>query len=303
MERRTKYNLKKITNPIIFRGDDKVAYRDPAVVYAGGWFHLFFTLVETEPDGEVYMYLAKSKSCDLVKWEDPRKLTIKNQRLNYSSPGNIVWFQDRWLVCLQTYCRENGEKYGNANSRIYVMESQNLEDFGEPRLLKVKGECPVEDMGRMIDPYLLQDALDSKKWWCFYKQNGVSMSYTYDMENWAYAGSAEAGENVCVVRNRGKYYMFHSPCNGIGILESDDCLKWQDTGKLLTLGQKNWSWAMGRITAGFVMEIPSDTSEEKIWLMFFHGSGPEDENTMFDQYASIGIAWSEDFVNWEWPSV
>ena len=95
--------------------------------------------------------------------------------------------------------------------------------------------------------------------------------------------------------------MFHSPHNGIGILESDDCLNWQDTGRVLTLGQKNWPWAMGRITAGFVMEMPCSISEEKTWLMFIHGSGPEDESTMFDQYASIGIAWSSDFVNWEWP--
>lgn len=294
-------DFEKIASPIIFAGDHKTAYRDPAVIYADGWFHLFFTLVETEPGGEVYMYLAKSRSRDLVQWEEPRKLTPRDQSLNYSSPGNVVWFEDRWLLCLQTYCRENGEKYGNVNSRVYVMESRDLEQFGEPRLLKVKGDCPVEEMGRMIDPYLLQDAADKGKWWCFYKQNGVSMSYTYDMEHWVFAGSAEAGENVCVVQKGEKYYMFHSPQNGIGILESDDCLNWHDTERVLTLGQKNWPWAMGRITAGFVMEMPCNISEEKTWLMFFHGSGPEDESTMFDQYASIGIAWSDDFVNWEWP--
>ena len=32
-------NLKKITDPIIFAGNDKVAYRDPAAIYADGWFH------------------------------------------------------------------------------------------------------------------------------------------------------------------------------------------------------------------------------------------------------------------------
>lgn len=291
----------KIPSPVIFKGDCKTAYRDPAAVFANGEVHLFFTLAETEEDGKVYMYTAKSKSTDFIHWEPIRKLTPRDQSLNYSSPGNLVWFRDRWLLCLQTYCRENGEKYGNENSRLYVMESADLEEFSEPRLLKVKGDCPVQDMGLMIDPYLLQDRDEKDKWWCFYRQNGVSMSYTYDMENWTFAGSANSGENVCVLEKDGKYYMFHSPRNGIGVLESDDCLNWEDTGMLLTLGQEEWTWAKGRITAGFVIEVPDSITKEKTWLMFFHGSGPEDERTMFDTYASVGIAWSHDLKNWIWP--
>lgn len=299
-----KYMVKKIDkldSPILFRGDDKCAYRDPAAVYADGWFHLFFTLVETEEDGRVFMYLAKSKSRDLVNWEKPRKLTPRDQKLNYSSPGNVVWFKNRWVICFQTYCRENGEKYGNENSRLFVMETQDLEDFSQPRLLKVKGECAVADMGRMIDPYLLQDVEEPGKWWCFFKQNGVSMSYSYDLENWTFVGNAKAGENVCVIHKDDAYYMFHSPHNGIGILKSDDCIRWSEWGELITLGQKEWPWARGRITAGFVMEVTNICAKEKMWLMFFHGSGPEDEKTMFDQFASIGIAWSSDLKHWNWP--
>ena len=37
------------------------------------------------------------------------------------------------------------------------------------------------------------------------------------------------------------------------------------------------------------------------YLLFFHGSGPEDERTMFDNFASIGLAWSDDLKNWNWP--
>lgn len=292
-------NLEQLVSPILFRGDDKVAYRDPTAVYAEGWFHLFFTLVETEDDGQVYMYLAKNKSRNLMDWELPKKLTPRDQSLNYSSPGNVIRYQDRWLICFQSYCRENGEKYGNANSRLYVMETEDLESFSEPRILMVKGDIPVRKMGRMIDPYLLQDAENPEKWWCFYKQNGVSMSYTYDMVNWTFAGHAKAGENVCVLRKDDIYYMFHSPRNGIGILTSKDCVNWEDTGILLTLGQEDWIWSKGRITAGFAMEMPWQ-EDEKIWLMFFHGSGPEDERVVFDQFASIGIAWSKDLIHWDW---
>jgi hypothetical protein len=36
--------------------------------------------------------------------------------------------------------------------------------------------------------------------------------------------------------------------------------------------------------------------------MFFHGSGPKTEpQGDFDRNASIGIAWSDDLVVWEWP--
>jgi hypothetical protein len=37
------------------------------------------------------------------------------------------------------------------------------------------------------------------------------------------------------------------------------------------------------------------------YLMFFHGSGPEDERTMFDHHASLGLAWSADLREWHWP--
>ena len=67
-------------------------------------------------------------------------------------------------------------------------------------LLRVKGpDVPVEAMGRMIDPFLLQDAADPGKWWCFYKQNGVSMSLSRDLKQWTYFGRTEAGENACIL--------------------------------------------------------------------------------------------------------
>ena len=38
------------------------------------------------------------------------------------------------------------------------------------------------------------------------------------------------------------------------------------------------------------------------YLMFFHGSGPlTEEEGDFDKNSSLGIAWSDDLTNWEWP--
>jgi len=45
-----------------------------------------------------------------------------------------------------------------------------------------------------------------------------------------------------------------------------------------------------------------DKPEYGKYIMLFHGSGPLTENDGdFDKNASIGIAWSNDLINWEWP--
>ena len=293
------FDFTAVSSPVILPGSDTTAYRDPAVYYENGTFYLFCTYVECLPDGPV-MTTVLSTSCDLIHWSTPAELTPRDRRLNYSSPGNVVKVGEEYILCLQTYCRENGEKYGNARSRLFTLRSRDLLHWSEPKLLKVKGDIPEADMGRMIDPYLVKDLHDPAKWWCLYKQNGVSMSYSYDLENWTFHGHTACGENVCVLPGDGGYTIFHSPQNGIGVLHTKDFVHFTAEEELITLGQKDWDWAKGRLTAGFVLDLRNDPAWGK-YILFFHGSGPEDEATMFDHHASIGLAWSEDLRHWEWP--
>ena len=298
--------LEKLHSPVILSGNDTMAYRDPAVLYHNGTFYLFFTLTQIEPDGRIYSYTATSKSNDLTHWSVPLKITVKDQKLGFSSPGNIIKFKNEWLLCLQTYPRPDYilsemPRYGNGSARLFIMRSKDLESWGAPELIKVKGpNVPVADMGRMIDPYLLEDKDNPGKYWCFYKQNGVSMSYTTDFRNWTYFGHTDSGENTCVLVENSLYLLFHSPSNGIGIKKSDDLITWTDWGELITLGQTGWNWAKGRITAGTVLKL--NGNNEANYLMFFHGSGPLTEKQGdFDKNASIGIAWSKDLKIWNWP--
>ena len=296
----TQLDLQKIASPILFQGDATTAYRDPAVVYHDGVFRMFFTLVKIEADGKPYLYTAVSRSTDLVSWSPPRLLTPRDSGLNFSSPGNLIRFGDEWVLCLQTYPRPKGQKYGDDTSRLWVMRSRDLENWSDPELLRVKGPgVAPEQMGRMIDPFLLRDKDDPGKWWCFYKQNGIRMSWSRDLRTWTDMGRIPAGENPCVLVEGNEYVLFHSPPNGIGVKRSPDLKTWRDEG-LLTLGQKDWPWARGRLTAGFVLDLRAEPRVGKC-LMFFHGSGPEDERTMFDHDASLGIAWSDDLVHWTWP--
>jgi len=297
--------LSVLPSPILFRGNEKQAFRDPAAIFNDGTFYLYYTYVETEDDGKIYSYTAYNKSKDLVNWTKRRIITPKDQLLNFCSPGNIIRFDDEWILCVQTYPRpdytvDQAPRYGDKTARLYIMRSKDLENWSKPELLKVKGpDVPVEEMGRMIDPYLIEDKDEPGKWWCFYKQNGISISYSYNLEEWTYFGRINAGENPCIIVKDDKYVLFHSPGNGIGIKESVDLKNWQDVGGLITLGQKDWLWAKGRLTAGFVLDM-TDIPKIGKYIMFFHGSGPQTERVNFDRNASIGIAWSQDLLNWEW---
>ena len=295
-------DLSALASPIIFRGDAITAYRDPAAIYHDGWFYLYFSLMQVEPDKQVFARTAWSKSNDLMRWTEPKVFTPRDQNLNYGSPGSIIRFGDEWLLCLQTYPRPNGVKFGNKDSRLWIMRSRNLENWGPPELLRVKGpDVPREQMGRMIDPFLLADKDEPGKWWCFFKQDGISLSSSHDLKTWTYEGHIRAGENPCVIVDGNEYVLFHSPGNGIGVKRSKDLKIWRDEATLY-LGQKDWPWAAGRLTAGFVLDLRNDPNMGKAF-MFFHGSDyrEDDPRGGFDNFASVGLAWSDDLKNWDWP--
>ena len=69
----------------------------------------------------------------------------------------------------------------NAFSGFSCYSSDDLVHWDAPELLRVKGDAvPREEMGRMIDPYLLEDKDEPGKYWCFYKQNGEIVAVPYE---------------------------------------------------------------------------------------------------------------------------
>ena len=298
-------DLSKLESPVVFRGDSLTAYRDPAVLFHDGRFYLFFSKSEIVGDS-VYCYLVQSESNDLRNWTEPRRIVPNLQSKNYSGSGNIFRYRDEWILCLNSYPRpgytaDRMPRYGDNSARLYTIRSKDLETWSEPELLRVKGDIPEVDMGRMIDPFIIQDKDEPGKWWCFYKQSGMSMSYSYDLKNWIPYGSVNSGESVCVLAENNEYILFHSPYNGIRIKKSRTLQNWADWGGLITLGQKDWEWAHGRVTAGTVVNL-NRVQGINAYLMFFHGSGPKSESEGdFDRNSSIGIAWSKDLIRWEWP--
>jgi len=291
------FDYTTIQSPIIFKGDETTAYRDPAVYYDGSRFHLFCTFIENSADGP-YWFTVQSVSDDLLRWSAPVKLTPRDKALNFSSPGNVVRAHDGYRLCLQTYCNESGDKYGSENSRIWTMRSDDLVTWEAPRLLRVKGDIPQGDMGRMIDPFLLRDKDDPAKWWCLYKQKGMSASWSYDLENWTYQGRTRCGENVCAITKGDEYFVMHSPEKGLKMLRTNNFARFKRFGGRITLGQKQWPWARGRLTAGFILDLTDDPRYQK-YLLFFHATARSERHD-FLKNASIGLAWSDDLLDWKY---
>ena len=304
-------NFSTMTSPILLRGDARTAYRDPAVLYHDGVFYLFCTKVALEENNEVFSYTVQCRSKDLKQWTEPEIITPRDQNLNYSSPGNVVRYGKSWLLCLQTYPRpgfvwkpEGQKTIGNDQARLFVMRSADLSRWSEPELLQVLGpDVPGEEMGRMIDPYLIEDRHEPGKWWCFFKSRGeIVYSQSHDLVHWTYHGKAAGGENPCVILYKNGYRLYYSAGNGIRCKISNDLLNWEEEGEPIYLGQDHWTWAQGRLTAGFVLDLKNEPGVGK-YLMFFHGSqGPDRGETVmnFDINSHVGLAWSDDLESWNW---
>ena len=294
-------DLSAIPDVRILRGDGNTAFRDPAVFFEGGLFHLFFSWCHAYPGN---CTIGHATSRDLVHWTAPREILCRDCRLNYSSPGNMVKVGDEYVLCMQTYptqfAKPGAVAFADGTARIFLTRTRDFEHWSEPELIRVKGpDVPEEKMGRMIDAYLIQD--HDGLWHCSYKQNGVSFSVSKDLKTWEYVGRIDGGENACVIEDdAGGWVMFHSPANGIGVKRSKDLVHWEDDG-LLTFGQKDWPWARGRLTAGTVVDCRKIGGIGK-YLMFFHATGPRSERNGDNwRNGSICIAWSSDLKNWSWP--
>jgi hypothetical protein len=302
--------LAALNSPLILRGDEHTAYRDPLIFREGDTFYLFYSYVREEEDHLIYWYVAFSKSKDLLHWTSPKTVTPKGQDLNFASPGNVFRFGDEWLMGAQTYPIVNfrrGDKlrFCDDRARLWLFRSKDLENWGDRELMKVKGPDVGEaDLGKMIDVFFLRDRDVPDKWWCFWKQNAaLHCSWSLDLKTWTVgAGNIARGENGQVfVDDHGQYVLIYAPENGIGVKRSPDLVHWRDEGILL-LGQKDWPWCETRLTAGYVADFRNVPGVGE-YLMVWHSMGPGKKKTDANVNANchIGVAWSDDLKTWSWP--
>jgi len=296
--------LGRILSPIILNGNTDIHYRDPAAIYHDGALHLFFTVNIPRNDSKsMVSFIGTTKSLDLVTWTPVRLLTTEDPSFNFSSPGNIIRYRDEWIMCLCSYPIPTLDGYiADDSARAFIMRSKNLETWSAPEVIKLKGpDVEISDMGRIIDPYIFEDKDEPGKWWCSYKQNGASFSYSYDLDKWTYKGRKEAGENICILVKDNEYHMFHCPgADGMGLMRSPNLKDWLDVvDENIMLGYRVWPWAAARLTAACVLDLRSEREIGK-YLMFFHGTRSADPHEHIGE-CSLGLAWSDDLVDWDWP--
>ena len=65
-------DLNRLHSAMLIPGDAQTAYRDPAVIFEAGVFHLYCTMVENLPgETQPYLRLAEFTSGDLLHWDGP----------------------------------------------------------------------------------------------------------------------------------------------------------------------------------------------------------------------------------------
>ena len=132
----------------------------------------------------------------------------------------------------------------------------------------------------------------------------MQLSSSRDLEHWTPYAQTDGEANYCVLVDQAadEYVLIHTPANGIGIgiKRCTDLVNWYDEC-LYTLGQRQWPWAQGRITAGHLLDLRRDPAIGK-HLLTFHGATRRGHRERAHHgEASIGIAWSDDLLRWHWP--
>ncbi len=293
--------LQAIKNPILDLAP-MVFPRDPLLVEHDGVYRCWYTAAETRPDG-FQLHLDEIRSTDLVNWSAPRRLL--DDPLGFSSPGSMIRHGNRWVMALQSYPIPPGHDWADDSARLWLMESDDLENWDPPRQLKPEG-CTANwaKSRRQIDPCIV--AHDGK-FWCFYKTDGqLGLLVSDDLQEWEEAlpdrpvlsrkdtPDKVTLENVCLLRDGGEWLMFFSPCRdgrGVGMARSRNLLDWHG---VRYVDFPAVDWAHNGPTAPMVIDRRENLG---VWLMIFHG----EDRRANPHGAALGLAWSRDLIKWTLP--
>ena len=293
--------LHAIQNPLLDLAPE-VFPRDPLLVEHEGVYHCYYSAAETHTTG-FQLHLDEIRSTDLVNWSAP--LRLLDDPLGFSSPGSMIRHNGRWIMALQSYPIPPGQDWADDTARLWIMESNDLEQWDPPRQIKPEG-CTANwaRSRRQIDPCIVAHA---GRFWCFYKTDGqLGLLVSSDLHTWEEAlpdrpvlkrrdtPDRSTVENVCLIKDGDEWLMFFSPCRdgrGIGTARSQNLLDWYEV-QYVEFPKVNW--ADNGPTAPMVID-QQDTLG--VWLMVFHG----ERRLVSPHGAALGLAWSRNLVDWALP--
>jgi len=286
------FDRTKISNPVLSLPTLHV--RDPAVLLADDRVHLFFTLFD--PSARTW-HVASSTTQDFIHWTEVVKISPEG----YASPGNILNFQDKWVLCYQ--------QYRQFPHTICLSWSDDLVKWGPPiEVFNTGPKNAWNEDGRVIDPYMIEW---EKTYYCYYtgstrwgKPSGynlIGVARSDNLIDWEDLSTEkpiigveypweepDGNENNCVIRHGDEWFMLYSASlmhQRIAWAVSEDLIHWQKGGLCQV---PPFEASRRRFGAPFLIE---GLSEGNRYLMIFQG---EDEKG----HMSFLLLESEDLINW-----
>jgi sucrose-6-phosphate hydrolase SacC (GH32 family) len=231
-------NWNKLKNPIL-EGSDNL--RDPAVLKVGDTWHLYYTRYSNADWYRAENWsVARVMTKDWIRFDDDRDITPKG----YASPGDIVFWQGRWILPF--------ESYPIHPSGLCFAQSSDLTSWSEPvQFLSEALQLPWNTYARAIDPTLV---VHGDYLYCYFtaslpglgnrkRANGIGLARTKDpnLQGWEMLSKdqpllgpspdyPDGVENLAILKSKtsgwSMYYSAGLKNQRIARMDSEDLVGW-----------------------------------------------------------------------------
>lgn len=294
-----------IRNPVINPRPGQIAVRDTALFCEKGVIHCIYTGLWWHGSGMV-THLEQRSTLDLQHWSEPAMIGLPT----LWSPGNILKVKNRYVMVCQHQPvtmpdGDNPKGKMRHDSRLWLLWSDDLQHWSSPQIVMPEG-CTAQwspDSRRQIDGCLIEH---DNRYWILCKQGNSSIGrlgllVSDDLEHWETVPTdgpvigphniddPDGCENACVIRDGNEFVSFFPRYNKpAALLRSKNLFDWYG---LTELKFPHRSWIQSPPNAPSVIDTRTINGK---YLMAFFSSSPA-----IAMSGRIGLAWSEDLVNWE----
>ena len=291
-------DLRPLRNPVWTSKDN---LRDPSVLKTRQGYHLFYSRFSGQTAGwgdPGNWHIAEVFTKDFLTFTNDRDISPGG----CASPGDVVWWQGRWVLPYQTY--------PGKPTQLVFAESTNLVDWSAPRpFLTGALTLPWNRLRRVIDPSFVVDGETLHCWFVGsayhtnangdqFKVNLMGHAITRDpkLEKWEITtptapligispNAPDGVENTMVFRTEDHWTMIYSEglvAQHLARASSPDLVNWKLEAPVKIPRQK---WMTHKYGAPFVWR------DGDRWLMILMGAVAEDRT-------SFGLLSSTDGEHW-----
>ncbi len=292
-------NLSALHNPVWVAKDN---VRDPSVLKTKQGYHLYYSRFSGQTAGwgdPGNWHIAEVFTKDFLNFTNDRDISPSG----CASPGDVVWWQGRWVLPYQTYPTKP--------TQLVFAESTNLVGWSAPRPFLTEAlNLPWNELQRVIDPSFVVDGDTLHCWFVGsayhtnekgdkFKVNLMGHASTRDakLQKWEITTSTapligispsapDGVENTMVFRTEDHWTMIYSEgliAQHLARATSPDLVNWKLEGPVDIPRQR---WTARKYGAPYIWR------EENQWLMILMGTVKADRTT-------FGLLTSHDGIKWD----